>query len=73
MSNIPSWAPQCPNHECPLEGLPFPMQPKGTGMCPVSGRPFDYEVDLDEAEMKEAVDKFGNKTKVATWKISGED
>lgn len=65
--------PKCPNHGCPLEGIGFPMPKKGTGICPVSKCPFDYEVEVDEQMMKDGVDKFGNKTKTAPWKVSGND
>ena len=49
------------------------MPRKGTGMCPVSGCSFDYEVEVDEKKSATAVDKFGNKTKVAEWKVEGND
>lgn len=70
---IPSHVPTCPNHGAPLEGIPFPMQPKGTGMCPVSGCPFDYEVDLGTEANQQVQDKFGNMTTVPKWKLTGDD
>jgi hypothetical protein len=68
---VPSFAPRCPNHDCELEDLPFPLTPKGTGICPSSGCPFEFEVELDEE--KEVMDKFGNITKQVSWKVSGEE
>ena len=67
----PSYKPTCPNHGCPLDGLPFPLPKKGTGMCPVSGCSFDYEVELDENKI--VLDKFGNTTKTATWSVTGDE
>lgn len=68
-----SGKPKCPNHGAYLEGLGFPMKSKGTGMCPISGASFEYEVDLDEATYKEVLDKNGNITKVPQWKLTGEE
>lgn len=70
---LPSKGPVCPNHGEPLEGLPFPLQSKGTGKCPVSGVSFDYEVDLDEESMEDVQDKFGKLTKQPVWKVMGDD
>lgn len=64
-------APKCPNHSCPLEGIPFPLPRKGEGICPVSGAHFDFVADVDEEKM--AVDKYGNKTKEYTWTLTGEE
>jgi hypothetical protein len=61
----------CPNHGEPLEGLPFPLTSKGTGMCPVSGCSFDYSVELDEES--NVVDKFGNVSKAKKFKLEGND
>lgn len=64
---------KCPNHGCPLDGIGFPMPRKGIGMCPVSGAEFAFEVETDELKMKDGVDKFGNKTRIADWKVEGND
>jgi len=50
--------PCCPNHGEPLEGIPQPMPNKGTGVCPVSGYSFEYEVDTANSVAQK--DKFGN-------------
>jgi hypothetical protein len=74
MSNIQTKGrPSCPNHGEPLEDIPFPMPKKGVGICPVSKCPFDYEVEVDEDKVEEGVDKFGNKTKIAPWKVTGDE
>lgn len=65
--------PRCPNHNCPLVDLGFPLKPQGVGICPVSGAKFEYQVDLDEESQEMAVDKFGNKTKIKKYKITGDD
>ena len=67
----PSYRPVCPNHGEPLDGIPFPMPSKGTGICPVSGCPFDFEVELDEAQLVK--DKFGNTTKAIKWNVQGDE
>lgn len=69
--NTPSWKPKCPNHSEPLEGIPFPIPSKGTGICPVSGCPFDYEVETDQETVSN--DKFGNVTKNLKWNVTGEE
>jgi len=69
--NTPTTGPKCPNHGATLEGIPFPMPSKGKGICPISGVPFDYEVD--STELSEAVDKDGNKTTSKQWKLTGEE
>lgn len=69
--NRPSFLPKCPNHGCELEGCGFPLPAKGTGICPVSKCPFDFEVDVDETAT--AKDKFGNVTKKMGWKLSGNE
>lgn len=63
--------PCCPNHGEPLEGCGFPLPQKGTGVCPVSGAVFSFEVDVESTETKR--DKFGNMVKVKKFKISGEE
>jgi hypothetical protein len=47
------------------------MPSKGKGICPISGCPFDYEVD--STELSEAVDKDGNKTTSKQWKLEGNE
>ena len=69
--NKPTTIPCCPNHGEPLEGIPFPMPSKGIGICPVSGCPFDYEVEVDEEIT--LTDKFGNVTKAVKWNVSGDE
>ena len=71
MSKIPSFKPVCPKHGCPLDGLPFPLTPKGVGMCPVSGCSFEYEVELDDTKMVK--DKDGNMTKKIGWNVNGSE
>lgn len=63
--------PVCPNHNEPLEGCGFPLPKKGTGTCPISGCPFDFEVETDETEM--TMDKFGNPQKQIRWNVEGEE
>lgn len=70
MSN-PTFKPKCPNHGEPLEGCGFPLPRKGTGTCPVSGAPFDFEVELDEKTL--VLDKTGKLTPTVGWKVSGND
>lgn len=65
--------PCCPNHGEPLEGLPKPLTPKGTGMCPISGCWFDYEVSLDAGDTEYVKDHNGNITEVPTYKVIGEE
>jgi hypothetical protein len=69
--NKPSFKPCCPNHGEPLEGLPFPIPEKGTGICPISGCRFAYEVEIDEEE--KVVDKFGKESKRMKWKLDGKE
>ena len=69
--NTPSFRPCCPNHNEPLEDIPFPMPSKGVGICPVSGCPFDFEVELDETKVVQ--DKNGNLEKATSWKVSGDE
>lgn len=74
INTTPSHRPKCPNHGVPLEGCGFPLPKKGTGTCPISGCPFDFEVDVQEGETEMIKDKFGNlKPKPADWKVSGND
>lgn len=61
----------CPNHNEELEGLPFPIPSKGTGVCPVSKCEFDYEAELDQTEVKK--DKNGNLIKSLHWNVSGDE
>ncbi len=63
----------CPNHGCPLDGIGWPMPKKGTGICPVSGSPFDYVIEVDESEDKMVIDKFGNKVKGDKVTVTGND
>ncbi len=65
--------PKCPNHGSFLEGMGFPMPKKGTGICPVSGAPFAYEIDLDDDETKMVKDKDGNLVKGTKIKVTGND
>ena len=73
----PKGRPCCPNHGEPLEGIPFPMPSKGTGMCPISGCSFDYEIEVDpeEAHMVYERNSAGNMKKVpgSKWKLSGNE
>lgn len=71
--NTPSFKPKCPNHGEILEGCGFPLPKKGTGICPVSGAPFDFEVEVDEAPDKMVKDKDGKLVKVVGWKVKGND
>lgn len=63
--------PCCPNHGEPLEGLPDPLTPKGTGKCPVSGCDFDYVIDLDDKKVER--DKFGNIKFIHSANVTGND
>ncbi len=67
------FGPVCPNHGEPLEGIGFPMPKKGTGICPVSGCPFDYVIELDDDVTKMVKDKEGNLTKATKIKVTGEE
>lgn len=69
--NTPSFKPKCPNHGEPLEGCGFPLPQKGVGICPVSGYPFEFEVETDEETVQK--DKFGNIVKKLDWKLTGEE
>lgn len=69
--STPSFLPKCPNHGCALEGCGFPLPRKGTGTCPVSKAPFDFEVETDAAITLK--DKFGVITKRVGWKVDGSD
>ena len=69
----PSGGPKCPNHGAPLEGMGFPMPKKGTGICPISGAPFEYEIETDEQKMKVEKDINGNIIKRAPWKLKGDE
>lgn len=68
----PSTGPKCPNHGELLMDVPFPIPERGTGICPVSGCPFDYEWGPSNTE-EVVQDKFGNLTKKHSWTISGEE
>jgi len=67
----PSFKPRCPNHNEELMDIPFPMPKKGVGICPVSGAPFEFEVDVDEEKMIK--DKNGNLVPTVGWSLSGEE
>ena len=67
----PSFRPQCPNHHESLEGIPFPMPAKGTGICHISKCPFEFEAEVDSTKV--AIDKNGNKMKSVGWKLSGNE
>jgi hypothetical protein len=69
--NKPTRGPKCPNHGEYLEGVPFPLPEKGTGMCPVSGAEFEFELHLDDEKIVK--DKFGNLSKSVDWKVDGEE
>ncbi len=69
--SVPSFAPKCPNHGAPLEGLPFPLPEKGTGKCPVSGVDFEFNVSIDESRTIQ--DKNGNITKALAWETRGNE
>lgn len=50
------------------------MPRRGTGMCPVSGASFDFEVDISEGSTEMVKDKNGNlRPKPADWKVNGND
>ncbi len=65
------YGPRCPNHHVTLVDLPHPMVAKGTATCPISGCSFDYEIELDEEEMRQDVN--GNIIKAPKWKTEGEE
>lgn len=67
----PSFTPICPNHGEPLEGCGFPLPKKGVGICPVSKCSFEFEVELDEAEVVR--DKDGGVQKKVGWSITGDE
>lgn len=69
--STPSWTPKCPNHGCPLDGCGFPLPQQGTGICPVSGAPFEFSVTVDDERMVKDTD--GNLTKALDWKVEGEE
>lgn len=71
MTSIPTYKPKCPNHGEPLEGCGFPLPKKGVGTCPVSGCPFEFEIEVDDNQMVK--DKNGNMVKAVGWKVSGND
>jgi len=71
MNRPPSFKPRCPNHGEPLDGCGFPMPSKGVGICPVSGVPFEFAVEVDEN--KTVKDKDGNLVKAIGWKVSGNE
>lgn len=70
---VPGFKPKCPNHGCPLDGIPWPLPKKGEGMCPVSGAHFAFEAQVDEASTEMEKDKNGNMIKKVGWKLSGND
>ncbi len=67
----PSFGAKCPNHGEFLEGIPFPHPEKGSGICPVSGASFAYEVEVDQTKVVQ--DKEGNLTKKIDWKLTGKE
>ncbi len=71
--NTPSHKPKCPNHGVALEGCGFPLPKKGVGRCPISGAPFEFEVEVDENPNNMVKDKFGNIIKQIGWKVKGND
>jgi len=58
-------SPKCPNHHCPLlkTGDRYKWQ------CPISM--WIFAVEIDTADKKEKLDKFGNK--MTTYKITGKE
>lgn len=66
-----TYRPKCPNHHEPLEGLPFPLEEKGTGICPVSGVPFSYQVELDDNKIVQ--NKDGSLQPEKGWKVEGDE
>lgn len=66
-----SYKPCCPNHKVDLVDLPFPLTPKGEGVCPISGCHFDYEIELDSSVME--MDKDGKPKKVIKFNVSGDE
>lgn len=74
INTVPSHRPKCPNHGCPLTDIPFPMPAKGIGICPVSGCPFEFEVDVQEGEQQMVKNKDGKLVpKPGDWKLKGND
>jgi len=69
--STPTFGPRCPNHGEFLDGIGFPMPKKGTGICPVSGCPFDFEIELDEDKI--VMDKFGKPIKHKDWNVTGDE
>lgn len=69
----PKTAPRCPNHGVVLEGVGFPLPPKGEGVCPVSKAHFAFSVDGSEESMKPFKDAAGNITMQPSWRIIGEE
>lgn len=65
------YGPKCPNHHVDLVDLPVPMVQKGMAICPISGASFDFEVELDQVEMKQ--DSQGNIIKSPRWKTDGQE
>lgn len=65
--------PCCPNHGEPLEGVGSPIPRKGTGICPVSKCPFDFEIETDREGTEYVKDAAGNLTALPTFKVSGDE
>lgn len=63
----------CPNHAEPLEGLPNPLTPKGTGRCPISGCHFSYVIDMEAESTAYEKDHNGNLKAVPVYKVLGEE
>lgn len=69
--NKPTFGPKCPNHGEYLEGIGFPMPEQGVGICPVSGAPFEFSIEVDQDIT--VVDKDGNVTKQTKWHLDGSE
>lgn len=67
--NIPTFVPKCPMCGADLEGLPFPMVPKGVGRCPAGNVMVEFEIDIDEENVVK--DKDGNINPSIGWKVTG--
>ncbi len=68
---VPVGMPKCPNHDCELEGVPWPLPEKGWGRCPVSGAMFEFEVEQDKEELVQL--KAGTMVKKIRWDVRGDE
>jgi hypothetical protein len=68
-----SGKPRCPNHGCPLEGIPWPAPLKGQAVCPVSGAHFAYEIQGQFQGEGIRKDKFGNLITEKVYKVTGQE